>query len=74
MANINSEMNAAIHRRLSLSNQTIRNLSDNTGIPYTTLRRKLTGGSFTIEEISAIADALRVSPVDLFASVMEVAA
>lgn len=74
MANINDEANAAIHRRLSLSNLTMRDLSNRTGISYTTLRRKLDGGSFTIDELSRVADALNVSPVSILGDIAKAAA
>ncbi len=48
-------------------------LSDATGIPYTTLYRKLNGHSaYTLDEIASIAAVIGVAPVDLVA--FEVAA
>lgn len=47
---------------------TEKSLADRTGIPRTTLRRRLTGlSSFTINELHAIASHLGVSLLDILA-------
>lgn len=40
-------------------------LSRTTGISYGTLNRKLDSGSFTLEQLERIADALGLDPIDL---------
>lgn len=53
----------AIRAALAESGQTKRYLSEETGIPYPTLNRKVAGRrDFTLSELLAIAEALRVHP------------
>lgn len=48
--------------------QTEKGLADATGIPRTTLRRRLTGNSpFTLNELDVLAPLLGISLVDLLA-------
>lgn len=53
----------AVRDAISESGRTKLALSDDTGIPYATLNRKLAGKSdFTFRELLTLADALGVSP------------
>lgn len=48
---------------IKAANLTRREVSDSTGIPYTTLFRKMNGhSSFTLDEIASVARALNVNP------------
>lgn len=54
---------AAVAFELNAADRTKRWLSDRSGIPYSTLDRKLKGHvDFTFTELSAIADVLGIAP------------
>lgn len=59
---------AKVVAAVASANLTRRDLADATGIPYTTLFRKLNGhSSFTLDEIASVAAALNVEPTSLLA-------
>jgi predicted transcriptional regulator len=54
---------ANVNKAFEASGLTRRELSDGSGIPYTTLYRLLNGhGSWTIEQIASVAKVLGVKP------------
>lgn len=53
----------AVREAIADSGRTKRSISDETGIPYPTLNRKLAAkGEFTFSELLSLAEALAVSP------------
>lgn len=59
---------AAVREAIENSGVTVVWLCETTGIPRTTLTRRLAGhASFTVAELDAIASALRIPVVDLTA-------
>lgn len=51
----------AVARRLDTAGLTYRTASERTGIPLTTLHRRLHTGAFTLPELLAVADLLGVT-------------
>lgn len=63
---ISTEVASAVTFELSRADRTKRWLSDRTGIPYSTLDRKIKGHvEFTFTELWMIAEALGVAPAAL---------
>jgi len=64
---ISDAVATSIRATIRERDETIRSVSDVSGIPYTTLQRKLTGfTSFKVTELLRIANALGIdSPVEL---------
>lgn len=61
--NINAEVAGLVARAMVEKDISRLRLAEETGIPYTTLKRKLLGGtSFTFDELYHIATALGASP------------
>jgi len=53
----------AVQRAIADSGRSKRSVSDETGIPYPTLNRKVAGkGEFTFRELLALAEGLGVAP------------
>lgn len=66
MSNATAETAEAVRRALADSGRTKKAVSDETGIPYPTLNRKVAGHSeFTVGELVRIAVATRVPPYQL---------
>jgi predicted transcriptional regulator len=52
-----------------------RQVSERSGIPYTTLNRKLWGhGDFTVHELALISGALKIAPSELLPEALKVVA
>lgn len=63
------EITARVRQAIRASGRTKRWVSEESGIPYATLNRKLAGKTdFTFRELFALADVLKVSPADLLPS------
>lgn len=64
---LTAQVAAAVRERLATSEHTERSLSESTGIPRTTLKRRLAGRSpFTIAELGHVARELGVAAADFF--------
>lgn len=57
---------AAVQKSIQ-EKSTAKNISDISGVPYTTLKRKLVTGNFTLQELALIGDALGVNYIDFIA-------
>lgn|GEM_PF-4171627 len=71
----NLEFGANVQERMAASGITLWGLSRKTGIPYSTLARKITEGTrVTVVDVVIIARALNVEPSDLLPSTVAHAA
>ena len=65
----------AVSQATVTKGKSVRSLADETGIPLTTMRRKLKGiGEFTPSELFRIADALGITFMDLIPTELREAA
>lgn len=61
-----------VQQAMDTARVSINSLADQTGIPYSTLRRKITGHSdLTLAEVLVIAEALGLHPADLIPADMQ---
>lgn len=65
-SDVTERVAATVTTEMDRVGASINGLADATGIPFSTLRRKLAGhGDFTLGDLLAIAETLGVTPADL---------
>lgn len=67
--NTNQETSTKVAKAIQEAERTVTWTAEKAGMTPKTIQRKLRGGSpFNVDELARIADALRISPLDLLPS------